>query len=917
MANPWDLQLVEVIQTAAGDDLDWRRTAVKALGNASDLEKVDIITAHSKRPSLAKDIIDKAIADYNGGHSPDPAPSTVRLSQDEVVHSLVQQFGKMFATCRKRGVQLKRNGSIPIPQGQVLLEFGQYLALAGYEGAVDELITVLLLLQHNFTASGNEGFEGTEQLLRLAGAPGIGKTTFASAAWDLVMPRMKQLQESHSQMWTDWKREYDPQELLKRLQASWSGQHGPLVFTMDMSQKDYRKLHNVEATEGTEQQVAARMLWAALDTSSAGILNFEAFLLALKSAPQPLLQSLTPEIVQRFVLQAAGVPNEAASTIVWVWDEVNAIQLLPGQEVTFCQQHLSEAVIARMRVQLERHKGGLDVLPVLVACTTRGSSTSLGLTASKKARVLDLQVPLREELQVELPLVVMDLFRRLDPPPCAIASQLQTRAISGSASLSQLTAEQRQALANLCPQHVRNALEWAGGNVRSATHLLGALSGQPEGRTQHLQVGSFEWWDAGKSRPLGEVVNMLVNRMEQAGWDRWLSTDGPNYPLLVRLVAHCLCNVPLQRSSVLQTKGGDITVEQLERDGVVQLVSMGKHLEVAEQPDMMDKRVVLPPALLAAYLRRVQRPPGKSGSPTLKLVQGMIEASRVREHDDLTITLLRLQMFGDVMDRKALQLDELLPSLTGTSVGATLVKIPETGFLPSLRGQDLPQGRLQQLVEAAVASASEPWCWLLGGSCGPDSWMVLRKSDSGGQCTSGCIVLHLQSKLTERDAAFTWDKVLAEVQKVQPTNPKFDATEVLAIITDHRPPKRHGHRPGSGGNRGSGSSSGNRPSTNKPWQELVEGRPVHLDAMRMWVTVVFREQQWQVRGGAALLYDLLRLGSDMASEQHLPQGGSPYDHPMLLAQKTGRPGRPKLMPRPDAIHAWQQWEDAHNKKQKM
>jgi len=65
MANPWDLQLVEVIQTAAGDDLDWRRTAVKALGNASDLEKVDIITAHSKRPSLAKDIIDKAIADYN------------------------------------------------------------------------------------------------------------------------------------------------------------------------------------------------------------------------------------------------------------------------------------------------------------------------------------------------------------------------------------------------------------------------------------------------------------------------------------------------------------------------------------------------------------------------------------------------------------------------------------------------------------------------------------------------------------------------------------------------------------------------------------------------------------------------------------------------------------------------------------
>ena len=101
----------------------------------------------------------------------------------------------------------------------------------------------------------------------------------------------------------------------------------------------------------------------------------------------------------------------------------------------------------------------------------------------------------------------------------------------------------------------------------------------------------------------------------------------------------------------------------------------GTHLPVGEQPDNIDKRLVLPPALLAAYLRRVQRPHSKGASPTLQLVQGMIEASRVREHDDLTITLLWLQVFGDVLGRKAVQLQELLPSLAGTLPGAEYVKV--------------------------------------------------------------------------------------------------------------------------------------------------------------------------------------------------------------------------------------------------
>lgn len=93
-----------------------------------------------------------------------------------------------------------------------------------------------------------------------------------------------------------------------------------------------------------------------------------------------------------------------------------------------------------------------------------------------------------------------------------------------------------------------------------------------------VRTGNYDWWQATKARSLSHVVNMLVNRMEQAGWETWLSTKGPNHPVLVQVVGYSLCNVPLPRSHELLPStwsGGAITLEHLERDGVVQLVSMG------------------------------------------------------------------------------------------------------------------------------------------------------------------------------------------------------------------------------------------------------------------------------------------------------------------------------------------------------
>jgi hypothetical protein len=115
--------------------------------------------------------------------------------------------------------------------------FWEVLGIGCYSAAVDELITVLLRLLHTFSDSDAQSFATEVQLLRLAGAPGTGKTTFASTAWDQVLPRMRQVQKDDPALWQEWHSHGDPELLLQRLEASWCTQHGPFVFIMDMSDK--------------------------------------------------------------------------------------------------------------------------------------------------------------------------------------------------------------------------------------------------------------------------------------------------------------------------------------------------------------------------------------------------------------------------------------------------------------------------------------------------------------------------------------------------------------------------------------------------------------------------------------------------------------------------------------------------------
>jgi hypothetical protein len=172
-------------------------------------------------------------------------------------------------------------------------------------------------------------------------------------------------------------------------------------------------VHPLEARLQPSVQVAARMLWAAVDMDSFKAKSYEEFLSSLQCNFPNVLTRLNPRTVLYFVHLAAGLPRNVSSLVVWVWDEANAVPATEDDTTTFFQDQLSAVVGSRMSALVD--KGVIDVLLVPVVASTRGSAMSLIHTASKKAGFTDLRLPLIKSVD-DLALIVMDLMRRLPLP---------------------------------------------------------------------------------------------------------------------------------------------------------------------------------------------------------------------------------------------------------------------------------------------------------------------------------------------------------------------------------------------------------------------------------------------------------------------------------------------------------------------
>lgn len=243
------------------------------------------------------------------------------------------------------------------------------------------------------------------------------------------------------------------------------------------------------------------MLWATLvarKSSGGSIGTYSDLLLDLQASK--LLGHLTPRLIMCFVQQAAGLPINQHSIVAFVFDEVNSVRPVPGQQATFLQQQLSAVVGARLQLVEAAASGKLNMLPVLVAATTRANAASLDLTVSRKAQVTNLRLPLIKTVDEHV-LNFMDVMRRLRLPQ-RLRDQL------GVPRSKQLTPKQQQQLIARCPEHIRQLLQWVSPNVRMVEYALRALTAVGRETPRSMSIGELP--DGCHMAPMLMSVHMAV-----------------------------------------------------------------------------------------------------------------------------------------------------------------------------------------------------------------------------------------------------------------------------------------------------------------------------------------------------------------------------------------------------------------------
>ena len=166
-----------------------------------------------------------------------------------------------------------------------------------------------------------------------------------------------------------------------------------------------RQVMDLEKSLGPDVQIAARMLWAAVDC----MCDYSSFLMRLDNDFPSVLRHLHPLTIQYFVHLAAGLAEDQPSIIVFVWDEANSVPSSPNfDEPSFFQLQLAEVVDSRVSAlkAIQRKskssqtlhaiitQQAINVLLVPVAASTSGNAMSLFNTSSKKAGYIDLRLPL-------------------------------------------------------------------------------------------------------------------------------------------------------------------------------------------------------------------------------------------------------------------------------------------------------------------------------------------------------------------------------------------------------------------------------------------------------------------------------------------------------------------------------------------
>lgn len=117
-----------------------------------------------------------------------PAVGPVQLSEQEILTALLQEFGQLFdeaAGQRLMQQLLDRGDGAPIQLQTTARQLGSQFPLLGYRSVVRALANELVSMEVNrqLLHSNPDSYKRTQHILQLAGPPGLGKTTAATAMW--------------------------------------------------------------------------------------------------------------------------------------------------------------------------------------------------------------------------------------------------------------------------------------------------------------------------------------------------------------------------------------------------------------------------------------------------------------------------------------------------------------------------------------------------------------------------------------------------------------------------------------------------------------------------------------------------------------------------------------------------------------
>jgi len=199
-------------------------------------------------------------------------------------------------------------------------------------------------------------------------------------------------------------------------------------------------------------------------------------------------------------------------------------------------------------------------------------------------------------------------------------------------------------------------------------------------------------------------------------------------------------------------------------------------------PDSETHLVSMPPVLLVAAYRFMKAPSNRL--VWVPLLNHLTDDWRTRELTDVSILVAKLLFWHDVLLQPVVSLRELLG---GIDVGVHEMSfcVPEGKFsVCDVSSQLTHSAELQSMVNNMDAQ----WAFRGPGNFGPDSWLLLRRSDDTESESHPVVAIWIQSKKRQAVSSMQSAKLGEEAAKMLYI-PGVD--NLMVYVTDQRRPIRH------------------------------------------------------------------------------------------------------------------------------